>query len=55
MEADCDNCGTIFDIGRDVFDSDGFECPRCSFSVVATVDEDGSIYWNTFDDEGEQV
>jgi predicted nucleic acid-binding Zn ribbon protein len=55
FEAYCDNCGESFDVGSTVYDGDDFKCPDCGYTVSATVDEDGMVYWNTFDKDGEQI
>lgn len=54
-EAYCDNCGESFDVGATVYDGDDFECPDCGYTVSATVDENGMIYWNTFAPNGEMI
>ena len=54
-DIDCDNCGTVFETIKTVYDSDTFNCPDCGHRVQATVDEDGSLYWNTIDDDGEYI
>jgi len=49
-EIDCAECGAVFETTKPVYDSDSFMCPDCGHEVVATVDEDGSLYWNTIVD-----
>lgn len=54
-EATCDNCGTSFDVGATIYDCDEYSCPECGCSVSATVYEDGSYYWTTYDGTDEEV
>ncbi|NDV19086.1 hypothetical protein GO013_06585 [Pseudodesulfovibrio sp. JC047] len=53
--ANCDACGETIAITEDVYDGDDFSCPDCGLTVSATVDENGAVYWNTFDGNGEQI
>lgn len=53
--APCEACGETIAVKHEVHDSEEFTCPDCKSKVEATVDENGCVYWNTYDLNGEMI